>query len=219
MGKSFSIVMQQNKALKRALDKTVPATIMKRTISDARSRVPGWVAKEVTAHYAIEPETIQKKSRIRVRNVSSSGIEVAYKGRVLSAASFNMQPREPMGEYVLRAEIKRGEVKTLGKVKKMTKKQQYKLAKNFTREGTRTSPESPWMIMRMPYRDKEGNVLGHNYLPMQRRGYGKSGKLHAFRTLSVPQMIDNKEVHPAIDAVIGEKMGKRIEHHMELMYK
>lgn len=180
---------------------------------------PGWVAKEVTAHYAIEPETIFKKSRISVRNVSGSGIVVAYKGRKLSAASFKMEPREPMGEYTLSVEIERGQTKTLGTVKKLTKKQRYALAKNFTREGTRTSQKSPVMLMRMPYRDQEGNVLGHNWLPMQRRFNGEKEKLLPHKAHSVPEMIDNEAVHPKIDTVIGEKMSKRIEHHMKLMYK
>ena len=126
-----------------------------------------------------------------------------------------MPPKAPReGAYTLKAEIIKGEKKVLGKVKKLTKKQRAQLAKNFRREGTRTSDHSPIMLMHT------GNqrVDGTSYIPFQRKSTDRKD-VKAVKGPSVPQMIDSERTAPNITKAINENLGKRLDHHLKLLEK
>ena len=196
-----------------------PQTVLDRTLADVRDRVPGWVGAEVAKQYGIKKGEVGdgKTSKLKVEGNKMPEVKLVYSGRVLTPAHFNMTPKAPKsdgGTYTLKATIIKGERTTLGKVKKLTKKQRAALGKNFRGEGTRSSDHSPIMLMRT------GNtkVNGTNYIPFQRKSANR-GDIHAIRTLSVPQMIDSERVRPNINKAIDEKLGKRLDHHMKLLKK
>ena len=210
MAKTVTFGIQDLITLNKGIAKMrkTPKTVINRTLSDFRKRAPGWVSAVVANDYNITKREVNELGNMKVRGKSVTNIRIVYKGRMLTPIHFHMTPKTPKQSYSLKAEILRGNKVELGKVKKLTKKQRAKLAKNLTREGTRTSDHSPIMLMR----------TGTKYIPFQRKSYDRKD-VEVIKTVSVPHMVQNEWVAPRISNVIQENLGKRIEHHMKLLEK
>ena len=209
--------------LKKQLEQMqkAPKTVLQRTLSDVRNRGPGWIAKGVTQEYAVKAGEITggKVGKVKAEGNSVDELQIKITGRRLTPTHFNMKPQAPKvgGSYTIKATIKKGERKTIGTVKKLTKKQRAALGKNFTSSGSRNSPQSPWMLSKTGTTDP--NKVP--YIPFQRRE--QPGKLmYVFRTLSLPQMVKEGKDGPMHDTVaqqLNDNIGKRLEHHMKLLQK
>lgn len=195
--------------------------VIKRLIADARTRIPGWVASEVTQVYNIKKSEItpakvgqSKKSAgsISVRGETIDGLEIVYRGRVLTPTHFGMTPKAPRDSYTLKAEIIKGRKSVLGQKNKLTKKQRKALGKNFRRQGAHTSDHSPIMLM------GTGNARegGTNYIPFQRKSTRRTD-IQAIKTVSLPQMVSSDRTSEAINAAINEGIQKRLEQHMKIL--
>ena len=192
-------------------DKKKAEQVLKRTMSDIRSRAPGWIASEIVEVYGIKKSDITKKTAgtVKVTGERVFDAKIIYKGRVLTPTHFGMTPKHPgKNAYTLKASILKGEKKTLGKVKKLTKKQRANLAKNFTRSGTKSSDHSPIMLMRT------GNI----YIPFQRKSTNRKD-VEAIKTISLPQMVSSMRTAPQIQQAINDGLEKRLDHHMKLLRK
>ena len=198
------------KLLKKKIDdmQQAPQKVMKSLTAEAKKRVPGWVASEVTKQYGVKKGEItgQKIGKVKAEGDSFKEVRIVYTGRLLTPTHFNMSPKAPNpgGGYTLKATIVKGERKTLGKVKKMTKKQRAALAKNFTGAGTRKSDHSPIMLMR---------ANGGHYLPFQRKSTNRKD-IDAVKTISLPQMVSSPRTEEGIQRAINEGLEKRLAHHM-----
>lgn len=192
-------------------------TVLKRVASDARTRVPGWIATEVSQVYNIKKAEITpakagsgKKTAgsIKVQGDTVETMQIVYRGRLLTPTHFGMTPKAPRESYTLKAEILKGNKATLGRVKKPTKKQRANIGKNFRRQGTHNSPRSPIMLM----------PTGGTYIPFQRKSQ-KRNELEVIKTISVPQMVSSDRTRERITEAINTGLAKRIEHHMKLLQK
>lgn len=203
--KEYNTLKKQIKALEKA-----PAKVMTSLTNEAKKRVPGWIATEVTKEYGVKKSEItgNEIGRVRVEGSTANDVRIVYTGRLLTPTHFNMSPKAPNpgGAYTLKATIVKGERKTLGTVKKLTKKQRAALAKNFTRSGTRTSDSSP--IMLMPAAN------GGHYLPFQRKSTNRKD-IDAIKTISLPQMVSSKRTEEGIQKAINENLGKRLDHYID----
>ena len=194
--------------LRKALDdqKTGPEKVLKHMKEDAKKRVPGWIATEVTKAYGVKKGDIagHKLGRMRVEGKSFKELRFTYTGRLLTPTHFNMSPKAPNpgGAYTLKATFIKGQRTTLGKVKKLTKKQRAALAKNFTRSGEQRSDHSPIMLM----------PTGTTYIPFQRKSVRRND-VEAIKTLSLPQMVSSDRTEEAIQQAISEGLAKRMEHY------
>lgn len=201
--KNYSVLQKKLEDMKKA-----PRKVMDSVTADAKKRVPGWVAAEVTKVYGVKKGEItgQKIGRVKPEGTSFKDVRIVYTGRVLTPTHFNMSPKEPNpgGGYTLKATIIKGQRTTLGKVKKLTKKQRAALAKNFTGSGTRQSDHSPIMLMR---------ANGGQYLPFQRKSTNRRD-IEAVKTISLPQMVSSQRTEEGIQRAISEGLEKRLEHHM-----
>lgn len=208
------------KQLKSDLDNLhkAPKTVLDRTLSDVRKRAPGWIAAEVAKQYGIKKKEVGdgKTSKLKIEGKKLPNVRLIYSGRVLTPTHFGLTPKVPKvgGSYTLKATIIKGKRSTLGKVKKLTKKQRAALGKNFRREGTRKSDHSPIMLMSTGNKKAEGT----NYIPFQRKSTRRSD-VEAIKTLSVPQMIDSERTTPGITKALNDNLGKRLDHHMKLLNK
>ena len=129
---------------------------------------------------------------------------------MLTPTHFGMTPKAPgVNAYTLKASIIKGEKKTLGKVKKLTKKQRANLAKNFTRSGTRSSAKSPIMLLHTGNKQEGGT----NYIPFQRVSSNRKD-IKAIKTVSLPQMVSSPRTSNAISKAVSETANERIEHHL-----
>lgn len=204
---TFDNVIRELEQMKKA-----PEKVIKRTLSDFRQRGPGWISTEVTKKYNIKKAEVNEGVRVKGNTVDS--ITIIYKGRVLAPVHFSMNPKAPKQSYTLKAMFKKGDRKTLGKVKKLTKKQKQNIGRNFTHQGKKTSRSSPIMLM------STGNkkIDGVNFIPFQRQSQ-KRNDLKAIKTLSVPQMVSNKKVEENIQEAVNEKLGKRFDHYVDMYFK
>ena len=192
--------------------KKAPQKVMRALMSDARKRVPGWVSTEVTKVYGVKKADVPNKiGSLKVVGDNIKDLKFIYSGRKLTPAHFNMSPQAPNpgGGYTLKATILRGKRSTLGKVKKLTKKQRASMAKNFTRSGSQKSSKSPIMLMHT------GNTQagGVNYIPFQRVSKDRKDVI-AIKPTSLKQMIENKKTAEGISKAINEGLGKRLDHYM-----
>lgn len=209
---SVTCQIKNYKALQKQLEdmKKAPRQVLKALTSDAKKRVPGWVATEVSKVYGVKKSEItgKKIGTVQTKGESFDQVKVIYKGRVLTPTHFSMNPKMPKpnrGAYTLKATVIKGERTTMGKVKKLTKKQLAAMGKNFTRSGTKKSDHSPIMLMR---------ANGGHYLPFQRKSTNRRD-IEAIKTVSLPQMVSSKRTEQGIQTAINENLGKRMDHHMQ----
>lgn len=207
---SVTCQVKNYKLIKKKIDekKKAPQKAMKALTADLKKRVPSWVAAEVVKEYGVKKGEItgQKIGRVTPQGTSFKDVRIVYTGRLLTPTHFNMSPKAPNpgGAYTLKATIVKGQRATLGKVKKLTKKQRAALAKNLTRSGTRSSDHSPIMLMR---------ANGGHYLPFQRRSTDRKD-IEAIKTISLPQMVSSERTADGIRSAINEGVQKRMEHYM-----
>ena len=208
---SVRFEIKDYKTVKKQIEqmKDAPQKVMQAMYSDASKRVPGWIATEVTKTYGVKKSEISDGSigKVKVQGDNIKNMKVVYTGRLLTPTHFSMSPKEPKpgGGYTLKATVIKGERKTLGQVKKLTKKQRKELGKNLTRSGSQNSPKSPIMLMR---------ANGGHYLPFQRVSKNRKD-IEAIKTISLPQMVSSKRTEEAIQQAINEGLGKRLDHHMK----
>lgn len=181
--------------------------VIQRTVSDAKSRGPGWVASEVSKVYGIKKAEVNSGAgMVRATGSRMDDVKLIYSGRLLTPTHFSMSPKTPKpggGAYTLKAAILRGKRTTLGQIKK---NKQPNRAANFRRQGIRTSPKSPIMLMR----------TGGTYIPFQRRSTDRKD-ITAIKTLSVPQMITSPRAAPDITRAVNEGLEKRLNQHKKLL--
>lgn len=202
--KNYKALRKQIKDMKKA-----PRQVLKSLTADAKKRAPGLVATEVSKVYGVKKSEItgKKIGSVKVQGGNIDQVQIVYKGRVLTPTHFSMSPKAPKpnrGSYTLKASIIKGERTTLGKVKKLTKKQRAALAKNFTRSGTQKSDHSPVMLM----------PTGSTYIPFQRRSINRKD-VQAVKTVSLPQMVSSERTEKGIQTAISDGLGKRLNHHMQ----
>ena len=205
------MAIKNYKVLQKKLDdkKKAPQKVMKALSSDARKRVPGWVATEVTQTYGVKKSEItgKKVGDVKVQGSDVRNMKVIYSGRPLTHTHFSMSPKVPKegGGYTLKATVIKGQRKTLGNVKKLTKAQRAALAKNFTGSGSKSSDHSPIMLMR---------ANGGQYLPFQRKSTNRKD-IEVVKTISLPQMVSSERTADNIQQAINEGLSKRLDHHMK----
>ena len=205
------MAIKNYKTVMKKLDdkKKAPQKVMKALSSDARKRVPGWVATEVTQTYGVKKSEItgKKIGGVKVQGSDVRNMKVIYTGRALTHTHFSMSPKAPKegGGYTLKATVIKGQRKTLGNVKKLTKAQRAALAKNFTGSGSKSSDHSPIMLMR---------ANGGQYLPFQRKSANRKD-IEVIKTISLPQMVSSERTAGNIQQAINEGLQKRLDHHMK----
>lgn len=220
---SVKITLDDAKAaaeLRRMADNSERA--ISRTLSDIRSRAPGWVAKGIAKDYGLSSTQAKEKVKLSISGNSVDTLELKYTGGMLSPSNFKMSPDKPKpGAYTIKATIRRGKRATIGRVKKITKRQRKNIGRNFTRQGARTSPASPPMLQTTGA--KRADATSH--IPFQRTRYGGStsgGRMdHVIKTISVPQMIkDGKgNLKPGVAEKFNEGVEKRFYHNTDSILK
>lgn len=167
---------------------------VKRTVSDLKQRVSGWISEKVMDEYNIKKKDIKEALKIKSRatTVEISGVKVdsldfVFKGRPLTPIHFKMKPSKPYKhnrKYIVSAEIKKGNRVTLG-----------------TRHVFLQNP---------------GNG-GERYLPFQRQGDARY-PIDVIRTVSIPQMITNDKVREEIQQKVDREALERLRHNADRIF-
>lgn len=219
--KFISCELKGYKKLQKELKKMrkAPERVERGIIGEFKKRAPGWIATEVASVYNINKMEIKPSKSggvsagsIAVKGKTIKSVSLVYRGRLLTPTHFGMKPKKPSksGNYKLTAEILKGRVKTWGVNKKLTKKQRQQIGKNFRKQGKRSSPKSPNMLLHTGNRQPGGT----DYIPFQRVSQRRDD-LEVRKAISMPQMVSSRRVEKKIDDVLSKNIGSRLEHYME----
>jgi hypothetical protein len=217
---AVTIEIKDMKKLQRQLKKLekAPQKVINSTIGEMKTRVPSWIATEVSKVYGIDKKEItdQKAGTVKVQGSRMDNIVIDYQGRMLTHAHFGMSPKAPKedrGGYTIKASVIRGQKKVIGRVKKLTKKQKKNIGRNFTHQGTQNSPTSPNMLLTT--KAKRADAV--QFIPFQRTAQvtrGRKGVWEKFTAISLPQMVSSERTAPNIQKAIDENLEKRLDHYM-----
>lgn len=187
--------------------------VIRNTVKDLKARAPSWVAGIVTQTYAINKKEIipgsvrktkggvQKVDQAATIRISGETIEsftMQYEGRLLTPVHFGMTPKAPpQGKsYTLKMQVFKGKKQVIGRYK------------NTRTPGGPFSKRSHNILMGTGNAKEDGT----NWIPFQRVSPVRTN-IEKFTTVSVPQMVDNKEVNKQIYEKLNEEAAKRLEHH------
>lgn len=193
---------------------------IKATLNDFKRRAPSWIAAEVVKEYTIKKnEIVQSKSTKRtagISNVQGNTIDTAviiYKGRPLTPLHFSVTPKVSKGLTDKKALINANGLDIAGGRKpeaaysRMPKKYKIKMAvKKGKQEQLVGKYDTPPFMAPV----KKGSTT---QIPFQRKADSK--EIVAFRSVSLPQMVQNETVAEGIQKEINDKLRKRFEHHVE----
>lgn len=197
---------------------------IKRTVSDVKTRGPGWVSKGIREHYGVDTAAIKEatkkprrgKTSIRVAGVTVDGVALEYEGRTLTPTHFKMSPKVPKGRQDKKYNKIPGQlVNFKGKARPyamVRTPKPYTIRATFIK-GQRTALEPGTFLAPVKKKDDDGALM----LPFQRKGNDRSS-IEAVHTLSVPQMIEGR-ARETIKQIINEKVGERFSHHIEQAMK
>lgn len=214
---SISITVKNVKALKKEIKNKEKQCeeVIKKTMSDFKSRAPAWVSQSVTEVYNIKKADVKstfkgaKKApgKIKIKGTLIDNVQLHYKGRSLTPTHFKMKPTIPPKKRAKEGRLVPGQaIKSNKKVG----------------EVARVVPPAPYQISAEVFKGQRtayhGNVFlgsnGRSFIPFIRKG-PKRNDIKAIKTVSVPQMIEHEKVSESITERIEEGLGKRLQHHLE----
>lgn len=178
-----------------------PSDVFKYTFKDIKSRAPGGVADAVRTVYNIKKNDImpkRKSSKDAPKKAGSAFVtgtdivnfKLIYYGRLLTPLHFGMSPK-------FRPSLA-GKKNKKYKIKLKIKKEQ-KILKGKSGNNPFLAPVSSGYNKQIPWE----------------RFSDDRDDIKPVKTLSVPQMIDNKIVRATIDKTLGELLDKRFKHHLD----
>lgn len=201
---------------------------VKYTISDIKSRAPGWIASEAASVYNIKKSDInpssteESTSKKPASYVSICGdtietVSIVYVGRTLTPIHFSMSPRVPGRQKMKGRRAVPGEGINFSRAWRGAPVGLVPIYKRYA-ISMAVFKGSRWKIrgkkdMSTPFLApvEEGSS---KYIVYQRTGK-KRTEMYSVRTLSVPQMLGNSTVQEKIDKRITESVEKRLQHHLD----
>lgn len=215
---SINIAVDAAGSLRATLEKmeAQSETVVKRTVSDFKSRAPAWVSAAVAEEYAIKKAEVKgamtgvKKGigKIKVAGVTVDEISLVYSGRLLTPTHFKMKPSTPPKKRANETRLIPGQnIKSespVGDVAIVAPLAPYQVTAEIKKGKRVTFPGQVFL----------GTNKGAGYIPFQRVSEDRED-VESIKTVSVPQMITNEKVGEEIQKKIDEGLGKRLEHHLQ----
>ena len=163
--------------------------VIQSTMKDIASRTPAWVGQEVTKVYGI------KKSEIKGSATKGSAGTVRLSGTVVDSYTLTYRGRVLTPTHF-----------------GMNPKARPAGGKRYTVKASIHKGQKKALGSKV-FLAQSGSE-GTMHIPFQREGSGRL-PIHAVKTVSVPQMIDNEKVNAAIYERIAEEGIKRLNHHVD----
>jgi len=204
---------------------------VKYTISDIKSRAPGWIAAEAASVYNVRRSDIDpsRKSKDDSKTPASSvfisgglidRISIVYRGRTLTPIHFAMSPKVPGRKKLKGKKGKRVLPGELINFKKTPGGAPYGTVTVYKKYSISMSvfKGSRWRIRGK--RDMETPFIApvkkgsKKYIVYQRIGKERT-KMYSVRSLSIPQMLGNSTVQEKIDKRLTEAVEQRLQHHLD----
>lgn len=229
MSKSINISLKEGMKIYKRLKKITSNSekAVSRSISDAATRTPAQVKKGIHSIYNVDAKAIDSAGPKVMRSASPSkqgklidGITLLYKGRRLTPVHFGMTPKTQKKSYRKKPSRIPGQAINLddgGKSNVATIRQPRKYTVSMAVfKGQKIKFRTNTFVASAGKNNKGDGASSE--IPFQRTGSGR-GPTHAIHTLSVPQMIDNKDVNKEIEEKINNIMEKRVNSHIKQALK
>ncbi len=210
--KNYSKLCQHLKDINKDSEKAIS-----RTVSDFKSRAPGWISAAVTDEYTVKKSEVKdalkgskKIGSVKVSGVTVDNIGLEYKGRLLTPTHFKMKPTKPKSARDKSKRLVPG-----------------KNVKGFSGAVAPVQPIKPYQInvevhkgqaKNLPSQAFLGSNKGSGYIPFQRKGDARL-PISSIKSTSVPQMITYDKVAEDIQRRIDEGLTTRLNHHVEQAMK
>lgn len=217
IGELLSFIEEQGEVGKKAVSYT---------IKDIKSRAPGWVASEVSSVYNIKkteiiPARTEESRNKKAVSVYASGstletVSIVYRGRTLTPIHFSMTPKKPSRQKVGRRAIPGEYIKfgnrTYG-AKAIGLAPIYKkyIISYEVRKGSRRIIEGKKNLQTPFLAPVEAG--SNKYIVFQRKGESRTD-MYSLRTVSVPQMLGNKQVREKIEKRVYDTTEQRLQYHV-----
>lgn len=196
----------------RAINKDAEKAIS-RTVSDFKSRAPGWISQAVTEEYTIKKSEVKgamtgakKVGSIKVSGIAVDNIDLEYKGRLLTPLHFKMKPKKPKAAREKDKRLIPGENVEgfTGEVAPVYPIKAYQINVEIHKGQAKNLPPTAFL----------GTNRGEGFIPFQRTGDSRT-PITSIKSTSIPQMITNDKVAEEIQKRIEEGMISRLNHHVE----
>lgn len=196
----------------RAMNKDAEKAIS-RTVSDFKSRAPGWISQAVSDEYTIKKSEVKgamvgakKIGSIKVSGTMVDNIGLEYKGRLLTPLHFKMKPKKPKAAREKDKRLIPGENVEgfTGEVAPVYPIKAYQINVEIHKGKAKNLPSGAFL----------GTNKGEGFIPFQRTGDSRT-PITSIKSVSIPQMITNEKVAEDIQKRIEEGMIARLNHHVE----
>jgi len=191
--------------------------VIKKTVSDFKSRAQAWVSSAIVGVYNIKKADIKKcfkgakkgPGNIKIKSVYLDNMQLVYKGRLLTPIHFGMKPGKPPARRMKDTRLIPGQAirsdNPVGPVASVKPIAPYQISVEVYKGKRKTIKKQDVFL---------GNNGGGKFIPFQRTGPNREDVV-AIRSTSIPQMITNKKVGSDIQANIEKGLTKRLEHHVK----
>ena len=213
---TMNVVLQNFAGLRQELQGMDEAAqrAVKKTVSDFKSRGPGWISSAVTEQYGIKKSEVKdaitgtkKAGKVNLGGVAVDNVAIEYSGRPLTPTHFKMKPTKVPAKRA--GEYKRvpgaGVGESGNEVAMVKPPAPYKITAEI-KKGKRVTIGSGDAFL--------GTNKGTGMIPFQRTKASRT-PIKSIKTVSVPQMITNEAVAEKIQQNIDEGLSKRLQHHVE----
>lgn len=191
--------------------------VVKKTVSDFKSRGPGWVNTAVSETYNIKKSDVKttfkgttnqlsdkdNKKGTKDKNVENIGL--IYRDKPRTLRTFGMKPQAPP---------------------KKREKEYRRIPGQNAAAGSdviMARPIAPYQVsaevIKGQRKTVKGNVFiassnGSGNIPFIRKKENRT-EIQSVKTASVPSMLQNEKVKESIYGKVDEGLGKRLEHHLQ----
>ena len=195
--------------------------VLKYTVSDFRSKAPGWVSKEVRKQYNISAQDIKAayKGANTIGAVSLGGgtmvdnVSLKWAGRALTPTHFKMTPAKPP---------------KLGSTRMLIPNQYLNTDKGAKQVAAWARIPKKYSVFDTVFKGKKkvisgkydtpvfvASVRGQKPLAFQRKNGSPRNEFESLRSISIPQMIEDGKgnLKGDIQEVINTNLEKRFKHH------
>lgn len=201
----FKIGMNSKQLFKEVKKRNkVAEKIVKSTVNDMRRRAVGKVADDVRKVYNIKKaeimpakkgDTDKKAGKISITGETLETMALKYTGRLLTPIHFGISPKAP--------------------IKGTAKQRKGKYIKAQIKKGQKKVLSKRAFMVKVKKKDPTAPAT---YIPFKQTGKGKKD-IEPIKTVSVPQMIDNKLVRNQIKKDLNELVKARLNNNIRRFNK
>lgn len=188
-------------------------TAIKRTVSDFKSRAPGWIKQGVQQFYGVDasglrsagPRKTNGATHVHISGIQVEGATLEYKGGMLTTKHFHQKGKSPKGYDKRNKRIIPGQYTSNGGTAVWAARPKPgRISVQVLSGSAANLPADAFLAA-----GKGGTVL-----PFQRVGDARKPLL-VIKAISAPQMISSERAKDTIEQLISENLEKRFDNHMD----